>query len=170
MIKGRNQGLAFWGPYFHETLLVCGVQSARSISLDKVVNPKMGLEGNSLVVLNSLGQDVKTLVHFVCTRPDVAIVRYHDDGPKESILTQATPLEHELEVANWGLSLISFQALVLALGKSQFWLQVCVLTHTHNRSAPAAYHSLLGLHSPSTRYDRRRCSYQVWTVVVIDQS
>jgi hypothetical protein len=88
------------------------------------------LDNNALVVLNSLGQDVKTLVHFVCTRPDVAIVRYHDDGSKESILAQATPLEHELEVANLGLFLISFQASVPALGKSQFRLQVCVLTYT----------------------------------------
>jgi hypothetical protein len=116
------------GPYVHESLMVRDTQSSRSITLDKVVSPQMGMGATSLAVLNSLGQRVDSVVHFHCTRPDVAIVLLHEDGSTESIPSQATPLEHELEVSNLGLFLISFRSSIPALGKSQYLLQVCDLT------------------------------------------
>lgn len=116
------------GPYLSETLLVRDTSSAKSIHLSKIFNPQMGLGGISMVVLNSLAQEVDSLVHVVCTRNDVAIVLEHDDSQTESVLSQATPLEHDLESANLGLFLVSFRAKVPPLGKTRYKLHVCDLT------------------------------------------
>lgn len=116
------------GPYIHETVLIRNAQSARSISLDKIVNPRMGFEGVYLSVLNSLGQTVNTLIHFVCSREDVAISLVNENGSTSSVVSQATPLETELEVGNLGLFLISFPATVKAMSGALFRCQVCDLT------------------------------------------
>jgi hypothetical protein len=137
------------GSYIYETLLVRGTQDARNISLEKIVSPQMGsLSGISLVVLNSLARDVDTVVHFVCTRPDVSISLQTENEntetdnatvvPTTTIRAQATPLEKELESpANLGLFLISFRAAVPALDKSHFQLNACDLTwSTDQHPAP----------------------------------
>ena len=97
------------GPSIHESLLIRESQHARSISMDKVMNPQMGSDGIVLTVLNSLPQNAETIVHFVCTRPDVAIVAEHSN---ESIISQATPLEHRLKVANLGTFSLSLTGTV----------------------------------------------------------
>jgi hypothetical protein len=118
------------GPYLSETLLVRDTSSAKSIHLSKILNPQMGLVGIPMVVLNSLAQEVDSLVHVVCARNDVAIVLEHDDSQTESVVSQATPLEHDLESADLGLFLISFRAKVPPLGKMRYKLHVCDLTCT----------------------------------------
>jgi alpha-mannosidase II len=126
------------GPYLSETLLVRDASSAKSIHLSKILNPQMGLMGGiSLVVLNSLAQEVDSLVHVVCTRNDVAIVLEHDGSQTESVVSQATPLEHDLESANLGLFLVSFRGKVPPLGKTRYKLHVCDLTSfTDQHPAP----------------------------------
>jgi len=111
------------GPYLHETLVVRGTEDARSIHLDRVLDPLMGSDGIELAVFNSLAWPVDTLVSFVCSRSDVGILQ--GTTPVQS---QATPLEHELDVANLGLFLITFRANVPPLGQSQFQVKVCDLT------------------------------------------
>lgn len=49
------------GPYFHETALVRG-SSARTLEIDKIVDPKRGQPDVRLVVLNSLSWEIDTLV------------------------------------------------------------------------------------------------------------
>ena len=107
-IDGRIVG---GGPSLHETVLIRNAQSACSISLDKVLNPRMGSKGIIVSVLNSLGRTVRTLIHFVYARDDVAITLLHKDGSTTPLLSQATSLEKELDVSNLGLFLISFQGL-----------------------------------------------------------
>lgn len=60
------------GPHLHETALVRG-SGARSIELERIADPHMEQAGVELTVLNSLNREVKTLVSFVCTRPDTAV-------------------------------------------------------------------------------------------------
>jgi hypothetical protein len=116
------------GPYLHESVLVRDAQTARSVSVEKILSPQMGFDGITLLVLNSLSQSTKSLVHFICTRDDVAISKVHEDGSFEPVLSQATPLDHELEVSNLGLFLISFEASVPSLRESRYKVQVCDLT------------------------------------------
>ncbi len=125
------------GPYLHESVLLRDAQSARSISITKVLSPQMGFDGTMLIVLNSLAQETTTLVHFVCTRADVAISLVHDDGSLEPILAQATPLDRELEVSNLGLYLISYVVTIPGLGKAHHRVQVCDLTWNTFQDPPA---------------------------------
>ena len=53
------------GPYLHETALVRG-SSARTVEIDKIVDPKIGQSDVRLVVVNSLSWKIDTLVSFVC--------------------------------------------------------------------------------------------------------
>lgn len=116
------------GPYIHETVLVRDAQTARSVSVDKILSPQMGFDGITLLVLNSLSQSTTSLVHFVCTRDDVAISRVREDGSLEPVQSQATPLDQEMEAANLGLFLITFEASVPGLWKARYNVQVCDLT------------------------------------------
>ena len=146
------------GNYIHESMLVRGTQNAKNINIDKVLNPQMGDtdEGIHLVVLNSLGRNFNTLVHFVCTRPDVTILieqKQQEVDQKQprnsneetrptsnlvwkSIPSQATPLEHEIDSANLGLFLISFRVGVPALGKRHLRLHVCDISWTTDQHPP----------------------------------
>jgi hypothetical protein len=116
------------GHYLHESVLIRDTQSARSIAIDKVVNPQMGQGGISLVILNSLASSVDSTVHFVCTRDDVAVSLVNDDGSLQSIPAQATPLDKELEVSSLGLFLISFPVSVGSFDEERVVVQVCDLT------------------------------------------
>jgi hypothetical protein len=131
------------GPYLHETLLVRNTQNARSVSLDSILDPQMGaFEGIPLVVINSLHRQVDTVVHLVCTRPDVAIVVENEDGTFQTVMSQATPLEHDIDSANFGLFLISFRSSVPPFGKAGYTLAVCDLTSTTDRHPPPRIPSL----------------------------
>jgi hypothetical protein len=116
------------GNYLHETVLVRDTQGARNINIDKVVNPQMGMDGIHLTVLNSLRDQIESVVHFVCTRDDVALSIVQDDGSLVAIVSQATPLENEIEDSSLGLFLISFSTSVDSLSERNFIVQVCDVT------------------------------------------
>ena len=63
------------GPYLHETALVRG-SSARTIELERIVDPNMGQPGIDLVVLNSLSREVDTLVSFVCKYQRTGVILF----------------------------------------------------------------------------------------------
>ena len=54
------------GPYLHETVLVRGSQSARTIDVERILDPQMGEEGADLLVVNSLARYIDTMVSFLC--------------------------------------------------------------------------------------------------------
>ena len=129
------------GPYFHETVLVRGAQTARTVDVERIVNPQMGLEGISILVLNSLDWEVETLVSFVSTRPDVAVIEHMGVNYNRSITAQATPLEQELESPELGLFLISFPVKLPRFGKRRYSVHVCRRTwatdqDSHNPPSP----------------------------------
>jgi hypothetical protein len=116
------------GPYIHETVLVRGVEDARSIQLERVVAPQMGMDDVYLQVVNSLGWMVDTVVSFVCSRSDVAVVMRSSKHGTTAITSQATPLETELETENLGLFLVSFRAVIGALSSESYSVSVCDTT------------------------------------------
>jgi hypothetical protein len=118
------------GPYVHETVLIRDAQTARSVNVENIVNPQMGFEGSILAVMNSLPHETTSLVHFVCTRDDIAITVIQSDGSEKPVVSQVTSLDHELEVSNLGLFLVSFRANISGLGGQHYKLRVCDLTWT----------------------------------------
>ena len=135
------------GSYLYENILIRDTQSAKTIHMDQILNPQMGMKGISLIVINSLWREVDTLVHFVCTRPDVSIVLQSEGENSQTdnktlVLAQATPLEQELESADLGLFLISFRAKVAPLGKTWYKVFVCDLTKDTNQHPPPKIPSL----------------------------
>ena len=134
--------LAGGGPYLHETILIRDAQNARSLHVDKILSPQMGSTGIPFLVLNSLGQETTTLIHFVCTRDDVALSALQADGSAKPIHSQATPLDLELEVSNLGLFLISFRATIPGHGRGHYRVQVCDLTWNTFQNPPMHIPSL----------------------------
>lgn len=121
------------GPCLHETIPARGTEDAKSIHMDRVVDPQMGGDGVDLVVLNSLAWPVDALVSFVCGRSNAGVVQ----GMSTQIQSWATPLEDKLDAANLGVFLIASRATVLPLGQSRFTVKVCDLTWDTFQVPPA---------------------------------
>ena len=122
-----QRGIVGGGPYLSETVLVRDSDDARSVHLEKVLDPQMGMLGISLMVLNSMNTFIETIVHVVATRPDVAVLMNAGDAT-HAVMSQATPLEHELDSANLGLFLISFKVNLTAFESRVYQMEVCDLT------------------------------------------
>ena len=64
------------------------------------------------------------------------IVEYTDSQREQAVLTQATPLEQELESPTLGLFLISFRAKISSLGRGRYSVWVCRLTWATDQDSP----------------------------------